>query len=89
MKLVFEEVDSSTSIYWMRSLKDLGIENIKYGLKKAGEFTGTLTLGRFREMCGKPVLAPYHKPFLALPCKPMERDVLRAKLAKMREELCL
>ena len=85
----WEEVGSSTCEYWRECCKDLGDEAVLFGAKQAEKFTGTLRMGDFRKLCGKPVRAPYHSEFKALPHKAMDGEELRARLAKMRDELGL
>ena len=87
MKLVHDEIGSTDFKYWEASLFDYPQEQLLQGLKAAEDWSGFLTLGDFRKLCDKPTRAPYHSEFKALPHKAMDKDELRAKLAKMREEL--
>lgn len=89
MKLVHDALGSTDFKYWEHSLFDYPQEQLLQGLKAAENWTGFLTLGDFRKLCEKPARAPYHSQFKALPLKSMDAKELRARLAKMREELKL
>jgi hypothetical protein len=87
MKLVHDEIGSTDFKYWEASLFDYPEEQLLQGLKAAEDWSGFLTLGDFRKLCDKPTRAPYHSEFKALPNKPMDSDVFKARMKKMREEL--
>ena len=87
MKLVHDDIGSTDFKYWEASLFDYPQEQLLQGLKAAEDWSGFLTLGDFRKLCEKPSRAPYHSVFKALPHKAMDKDVFKAKLKKMREEL--
>ena len=87
MKLVHDDIGSTDFKYWEASLFDYPEEQLLQGLKAAEDWSGFLTLGDFRKLCDKPTRAPYHSEFKALPNKPMEHDVFKARIKKMREEL--
>ena len=89
MKLVHDDIGSTDFKYWEASLSEYPQEQLLQGLKAAEDWSGFLTLGDFRKLCDKPVRAPYHSQFKALPNKRMDSDVFRQKLKKMREELDL
>jgi hypothetical protein len=89
MNLVWEELDSSTSLYWMASLKDLGVESVMYGLREAKSFTGSLTMGKFRKMCAKTVSHPSHHKFEAIEHKAASPEYAKENLRKLREDLKL
>jgi hypothetical protein len=67
-------------------LADLPEERLTAGFVKAKDYTGYLTLGDLRNMCKKPTQNGSYRPYQALPNKPMDKDELRARIAKMREE---
>lgn len=74
----------------MASLKEYGLENIRHGLKAASEFTGKLTLGRFKEMCTKPKTYAHHKLYLPPPTgEVLSGDEVHSRIEKMRQEFNL
>jgi hypothetical protein len=87
MKLVHDDIGSTDFKYWENSLFDYSEDRLLTALKSAENWSGFLTLGDFRKLCEKPVVAPYHSQFKALPHKSMDKDELRARIAKMREEV--
>jgi hypothetical protein len=89
MKLVHDEIGSTDFKYWEASLFDYPEEQLLQGLKAAEDWSGFLTLGDFRKLCDKPVKVPCHSEFKALKSKPMDHDVFKARMKKMREELDL
>lgn len=89
-KLVWEEVDSSTSLYWMDSLKGKTEADLMRGCDLADNWTGRkadFTLGVFKEMCRKPVSDASHRPFKALPKPPVDKGKLKALMAQTRSLL--
>ena len=87
MKLVHDDLGSTDFKYWENSLFDYPEEQLLAGLKAAENWSGFLTLGDFRKLCEKPVKTPCHNQFKALPHKSMDKDELRARIAKMRAEV--
>ena len=76
--------------YWRHELKDLTDEQLQAGLRHTGSFEGVMTWSAFKKLCLEATAKhPSHKKFKALPCKPLSREVLRSRIAQMREELAL
>ena len=78
--------DPSAIRDWANGLADLSEERLTAGFVKAKDYTGYLTLGDLRNLCRKPMQNGSYRPYKALPNKPLEKDELRARIAKMREE---
>lgn len=81
--------DPGAMIDWKNGLADLTEVALITGTRKAKDHSGYLTMGEFRAMCRIPSTHASHKPYKALPHKPMDRDELREKLAKMKSDLGL
>ena len=84
-KLIWEELDSSTSEYWRVTLDGLTEQELMKGCDGADEWSqakANFTVGAFRKLCRKDRLHPSHKPFEALPAStplPPEEAHNRAK----------
>lgn len=72
---------------WANGIADIDEHGLIEGFRKAKDKTGYMTLGDFRALCKRPVMAACHRPFVALECKPMEREAMRAKIKEMRERI--
>ena len=70
---------------WARINGRRGDRRLQQGINLAAKYTGYLKIGDFMEMCKAEQAC--HKEFKALPHKAMDKDVFKAKLKKMREEL--
>jgi len=79
--------DPSAIRDWANGLADLSEERLTAGFVKAKDYTGYLTLGDLRNLCKKPVENGSYRRFKALPHKPMDSDMLKSKIAKMRKQL--
>lgn len=91
MRHVHEDVGSDDYKYWRVELKDISDEELEHGRKAAGQFSGYLTLGAFRDLCKPAEKVPYHQPY-----NPNQitdrRGVMtpaqrKAAMAKLREKL--
>jgi hypothetical protein len=78
--------DPSAIRDWANGLADISEERLTAGFVKAKDYTGYLALGDLRNMCKKPMQNGSYRPYQALPHKSMDKDELRARIAKMREE---
>ena len=73
--------------YWRRQLHDLTDEGLKTGFKATDSFTGYLTWAEFRKLCKDSTKThESHKPFLKIEVKALDKDELKARIAKMRQE---
>ena len=82
-----EVVNGTEYKYWRRQLHDLTDEDLKTGFKATDSFTGYLTWAEFRKLCKDSTKThESHKQFKALPHKSMDKDELKARIAKMRQE---
>ena len=88
-RLVHDGVSSQTSEFWRRQCTNLSHQALLEGSKRATNFDGKLTLGKFKEMCFE------NKPRnLMLNDKPDEKRLipkadLRELIAKMRKDLAI
>ena len=87
--LTKDEVVSGTEYkYWRRQLHDLTDEDLKAGFEATDNFSGYLTWAEFRKLCKESTKRHVsHALYKALPNKPMDSDVFKARMKKMREEL--
>ena len=85
--LIHEPIGSPMFDDWAKALATKSEASLAQGINLAAKYTGYLKMGDFMQMCEKPARAPYHSEFKALPHKAMDKEVFKAKLKKMREEL--
>jgi len=89
-KVVWEELDSTTSLYWMSQTRDLSEHELMSGCDKADKWEGRKAdfhLGVFRALCKIETPKASHRPYKALPVKPIEPVELRRRLAQVRSQL--
>ena len=72
---------------WANALADLSMNELAAGINKAKDYSGYLTLGDFRKMCRLPKGNASYRPYRALPILPLEKEELKSRIAKMREDL--
>jgi hypothetical protein len=78
-KLVWEELDSSTSAYWKSRLDDYSEESLMGGCDLADQWKGNksnFTLGIFTSMCQKPRTHASHKPFTPIESQPASKEIV-------------
>ena len=83
--LIHEPIGSPMFDDWAKALATKSEASLAQGINLAAKYTGYLKIGDFMEMCKAEQAC--HKEFKALPHKAMDKDVFKAKLKKMREEL--
>lgn len=75
---------------WADALKELEENQLITGIRKLNDYTGDfLKPGQFREMCKIPTPKALHRPFKAIPRKPLEADEVHRRTAQLRSELDL
>jgi len=72
---------------WANALVDISEENLIEGFRKAKDWTGYMQMGDLRNMCRKPSGNASYRPYKALENKAMDKDELKSRIAKMREDL--
>jgi len=89
--LAKDEVVGGTEYkYWRQMLKDTTDEQLLGGFRATENFHGYLTWSEFKSLCVQSTKREAcHRPFAALPYKAMDKETLRARLAKMKQELAL
>lgn len=92
-KVIWEELDSTTSEYWRVGLDGYDYKDLMRGCDGADCWTKSKAdfgLGAFKFLCRKPHSNGSYKPFVkALPNKPIEGKELQSRLKKMREGMGL
>jgi hypothetical protein len=74
---------------WANGLADLEYDALVEGFRKSKDHAGYMTLGQFRALCRKPETQACHRPYVALPIKPLDGAELKRRIAKMKSELNL